>query len=182
MEQINTFESSFLVELYQKVGNPILDKIFTAISFLGNSGCFFILLALVLVIFKKTRKMGILMAVAMIFDLLIVNICIKPIVQRIRPYEWNAALVPVLSKLPTDFSFPSGHSAVAFAATGSIRRTDSRVYIAMLAISVAIAFSRLYVGVHYPTDVLAGVVIGSACGALSRLVVGKAEKFRKEKK
>jgi undecaprenyl-diphosphatase len=87
----------------------------------------------------------------------------KPLIGRVRPCDVNTA-VQLLIARPADFSFPSGHSASSFAAVFALYFRGARLWKPALALAVLIAFSRLYLYVHYPSDVLAGILIGAAIG------------------
>ena len=130
------------------------------ITSLGDGGWFWLALALVLAVFPKTRKAGILAFCSMALCALITNVSLKNLVARPRPYTQIPELISLLPA-QKDWSFPSGHTTVSFASAGIYLRILPRRYgIAALVLAVLIAFSRLYVGVHYPTDVLVGLIIG----------------------
>lgn len=139
------------------------DVLWPAISSLGNAGAVWIALALVLLIFRRTRRLGLYVGAALLLDLVFCNLILKPLVARPRPYAVDPS-VQLLIAAPTDFSFPSGHTASSFAAASALYFGKSRLWIPALVLACAIAFSRLYLYVHYPTDVLAGAVLGIACG------------------
>lgn len=101
-------------------------------------------------------------------DLVSCNLLIKPLVGRVRPFAVSGA-VELLTAPPLDASFPSGHTAASFAAVFALRKSGSRLWKPALAVAVVIAFSRLYLYVHWPSDVLAGAVLGAACGPCRRL-------------
>jgi len=166
-----------------------LDWFMRFVTMLGDSGWFFIALAVLFLIPNKTRKTGAIIAFALIFELLLVNIIMKPAFARPRPYNleiewWMQAYHmvfpggPVAKHLPRDMSFPSGHTGAAFAGAlawcfGSRRKwvgRARRVSYVGIVVAVLISFSRLYLGVHYPTDVIAGVFIGAACAGLGMLL------------
>ena len=166
MNALNLFEANIVFWIQEHLRVGFLNPIVTAITSLGNGGIFWIILTVLLLIPKKTRKIGLCCALGLIFDLLAVNLCIKPLVGRIRPYVTLDTIVP-LGHLPGDHSFPSGHSAGSFACAWAFYRTARRRFgVPALVLAALIALSRLYVGVHYPTDVIAGVIIGIAVGEL----------------
>ncbi|WP_178626076.1 phosphatase PAP2 family protein [Frisingicoccus sp.] len=137
------------------------------ISHLGNSGLFWILLCLVLLIFKRTRRMGLCGLLALLIGALITNVALKNMVARVRPYEQFSDIILLLER-QKDFSFPSGHACSSFAAAFALYRASEQrtQLIGKLSVILAavIAWSRLYVGVHFPTDVLCGILIGIFSG------------------
>jgi len=143
---------------------PLLDKVMPVITVLGNGGIFWILLAVALIIPKKTRRMGVGMGIALLMGLLLCNLTLKPLCHRIRPYDYQydvfGRTIPLLIERPHDFSFPSGHTIASFEGAGVILLNNKKWGIAALVLAILIAFSRLYLYVHYPTDVLASVVLG----------------------
>ena len=147
-----------------------MDYIMKAITFLGEAGWLWIVLGLVLAIVPKTRKVGITVLGALILSLLFCNITIKPIVARIRPYDIKEGIELIIST-PSDFSFPSGHTSASFAAAVAIFACNKKWGSGALALAAVIAFTRLYLYVHFPTDVLAGAVLGTLCGVISYYVV-----------
>ena len=103
---------------------------------------------------------------------LITNVCLKNLVARPRPYEVVEGLVPLIGK-PTDYSFPSGHTCASFACALVLYRILPKKYgVPAVILASLIAFSRLYVGVHYPTDVLGGMFVGIFSSCLV-LCIGK---------
>ena len=144
-----------------------LDPIVLALTSLGNGGIIWIVLAALLLAQKKYQKAGLAMAVSMLLGFLVTNVILKNWVCRPRPYT----VIPELHALVTaaDWSFPSGHSTSSIAAASAMYcRTPRYLGVPALALAILICLSRLYVGVHYPTDVLFGILAGlvSAWGAL----------------
>lgn len=167
------------LDFLQTIHTPLLDKILAFITSLGNAGIIWIVLAVVLLILPKTRKTGIIVAAALLMDLILCNLILKNLVARVRPYDVNTAIA-ILIKKPLDFSFPSGHTAASFAAmTALFRAKMKKAWIAALILAVLIAFSRLYFYVHYPTDVLGGAVVGILSGIIGYTIVEKIDKRRK---
>ncbi len=159
-----------ILDYIQQLHTPILDKLMVFVSGLGDKGAVWILLAAVLLIIPKTRKAGVFVAVALVLDVLLCNIVLKPLVARIRPYDVNTA-VEVLVAKPKDFSFPSGHTAASFAAASALWFSKEKwLWKPAFVLAVLIALSRMYLYVHYPTDVLGGVILGILCGALAKKI------------
>lgn len=141
---------------------PLLTK-------LGDGGILWICCTVMLLLFRKTRKAGAAMAVSLALEVICCSVILKPLVARPRPYDVNAVqpLIPPLS----DYSFPSGHTGAAFAAASSLFFSKNRLWIPALVIAVLMGFSRLYLYVHYPSDVLAGALLGIMLGWLGTAVV-----------
>ncbi len=158
-----------ILDAIQSIRFPALDFVMKYVTHLGDDGIFFIVLTVLLLCFNKTRLIGVVCATALIFDLLAVNIIIKPLVARARPFTLRPDLLLLVVK-PLDFSFPSGHSAVSFAFAVAIGPYSRKYQHWAFALAAVIAFSRMYLYVHYPSDVLAGITIGIICGYLARLV------------
>ncbi len=130
------------------------------ITTLGNHGMLWIALTLMLLFFRRTRRAALVSALSMLLTLLAVNILIKPLAARIRPYEVIEGLRCIVAR-ESEFSFPSGHSANSLACAWVLfRLCDRRLGVPALVMALLISLSRLYVGVHYPTDVLAGIAAG----------------------
>lgn len=154
-----------------------MDTVMPLITRLGDGGVIWIVLDLALLIHPKTRKKGITVAVALVLEVVCCNLILKPFVARIRPCDINTAITLLIPR-PSDFSFPSGHTGTSFAATTALYKSRSRLWMPALVLSCLIAFSRLYLYVHYPTDVLAGALIGILAGWISSVLV----KLAREKK
>ena len=145
---------------------PLLDAVMPVITVLGDAGIFWMVIAAALLLFKKTRRVGLGMGIAMLMGLLLCNLTLKPLCQRPRPYDYQFdvfnKLIPLLIEQQPDFSFPSGHTIASFEAAGVIALNNKKWGIPALILASLIAFSRLYLYVHYPTDVLVSVLLGLA--------------------
>ncbi len=160
-------EANILLWIQENVRADWLTPIVTAITYLGNAGIFWIILSLFLVIIPKQRKLGLQCGTSLILHLLLVNLVAKNLFARVRPYEVIDGLTNLIGK-QSDFSFPSGHTASSFAvATVLLMRAPKKLSIPMLIFACLISLSRLYVGVHYPTDILGGVAIGIVCAVIA---------------
>lgn len=143
---------------------PAIDPVMTAITALNDSGLIAIIACLLMLCIPKTRRIGVVAAASLMLNTLVVNVALKPLVGRLRPYDVIDGL-RILVDRQSDFSFPSGHSAAGFAvAIVMLRLLPKRWGVSAVVLALLIALSRLYVGVHYPTDVLAGIAIGAAAG------------------
>ena len=158
-----------------------LDAVLPIISWTANHGEIWILLALALVLRKSSRRQGWTVALALVLDLVCCNLLLKPLIGRVRPFAVNPA-VELLVSPPLDASFPSGHTAASFAAVFALRGSGSPLWKPALAVAVLIAFSRLYLYVHWPSDVLAGVLLGAAVGWAGAKLAKKAGKIIEKRK
>lgn len=181
---LHAFEFYILDFIREHLTTSFGDIFMPFISFLGNKGGIWILIACVLFIFPKTRKSGLAVGFGLIFSLILCNIILKNWTARIRPFDINTA-VKLLITPPTDFSFPSGHTSAAMAAVSALYYTKNKCWIPAAVLAVLMAFSRLYLYAHFPTDILGGIICGLLCGwAGSRLsyVVGEKYGFGQKKK
>lgn len=171
------WEFDVLNWIQENLRSGFLDMLMPAITFLGNGGWFWIALTLIGFIPKATRKYAFISAFALICCLVFGNMILKPLIARIRPYDIQTG-VQLLIEKPHDYAFPSGHTQASFATATAIFFKDKRWGIAALALAALIAFSRLYLFVHYPTDVLAGILFGVGYAIIGKLVVEAVYKKR----
>jgi len=140
-----------------------LDVAMPIVTMFGDGGIFWIACAVLLLLIPKTRKTGLGMIFALIMGLIVCNMTLKPLVARIRPYDLQAQLgvtINLLNGAMHDFSFPSGHTIASFEAATVLLKNSRKMGIPAMILAVLIAFSRLYLYVHYPTDVIASIILG----------------------
>ena len=171
------FDLPILDWIAANLWNPVLDVLMPLITLLGDAGIFWIAIAVVLLCTKKYRKVGLGMAIAMAIGLLVCNVTLKPLVMRPRPYDYQAdvfqKIIPLLVEKQHDFSFPSGHTIASFEACTVMMLGSKKLGIPATLLAILIAFSRLYLYVHYPTDVIASVILGTLFGVLGYLISHK---------
>lgn len=186
MDLILKADSAILLWIQENLRNAALTPVVKFITLLGDEGIFWIVLLIILMCFKKTRRAAFLASAALIMTFITTNLILKPLVARIRPYEIIDALTILIPK-PSDFSFPSGHTANSMAVGISLwligrnsrKKIDSNLYFptvagwVFLVLSILISLSRLYLGVHYPTDVLGGALIATLMSCICFYVYRK---------
>lgn len=167
---------------------PFLDAVMPVITLLGDAGIFWIAVAVVLLFIPKYRKIGLSMGVALLIGVLLCNVTLKPLVGRIRPYDYQlehfGKTVALLIPPQHDFSFPSGHTIASFEAAVVLMLRNRKMGIPAMILAVLIAFSRMYLYVHYPTDVIASILLGTAIAFLGNWLVDLGWKYwqlRKQK-
>ncbi len=163
-----------------------LDTVMPLITLLGDAGIFWITIAVVMLLLPKYRKIGLSMGAALVIGLLLCNITLKPLVARMRPYDYQLTYfsksIELLIATPHDFSFPSGHTIASFEAATVLLIYNKKLGIPAMVLASLIAFSRLYLYVHYPTDVLASIVLGIGIAFLGTALVKKSYAVYEAKK
>ena len=181
MDALNQFEIGILDFIRQTFSCKFLDYFFVCITSLSNKGIFWIILAVILLCFKKTRKMGATLAAVLLIGEILGNQILKKVFERPRPYTVNPDVELIVKKL-TSFSFPSGHSRCAVECAIAVYWNNKKWGIAAIVVAVLTCLSRLYLYVHYPTDVLAGAALGIIDGLLAILIVKKVSEYINNRK
>ncbi len=162
------------------IHTDILDSIMIFITYLGEKGIFWMAIAAILLFNSKTRKCGIFMLISMAIGLILGNGIIKNLVERPRPY-WIDENIKLLIPGLTDYSFPSGHTLASFEAAIMIFLFNKKLGIIAIIIAILVGISRMYLFVHFPTDVLAGALLGTIISIAVYYIGNKAEnKFLKK--
>lgn len=150
----------------------VLDFLMPYITLLGENGILWIILGIILSSFKKTRPVGLSVLISLLIGFVICNLTLKPLVARIRPYDANG-FDGLLVKALSDYSFPSGHTIASFEMAICVYMFHRKYGIFALVLASLIGFSRLYLYVHYPSDVLVGTILGILIGYISSRIVMK---------
>lgn len=175
MEMIQHLDEQIILWIQEHVMCEGLNGPMLLISKMGNAGWFWILLGVLLLVYgiknRKFAQYGLALLLCLGTTALVCNVILKPMVGRIRPYDLLgfSILVPPLA----DFSFPSGHTSSSFAAATAIYAMNRKWGIVAYVFAVLMGISRLYLGVHFPTDVLTGAVIGIVMARVTLWGLGK---------
>ena len=171
-----SFDLPILEWIQANLQSAFLDKLMPIITAFGNGGIFWIACAVLLMFLPKTRRVGFGMAFALTMGLVVCNMILKPGVARIRPYDLQETLgvtIDLLIKRSHDFSFPSGHTIASFEACTVLMLGNKKLGIPATLLAILIAFSRLYLYVHYPTDVITSIVLGTIFGIIGWAIAKK---------
>lgn len=158
MLALQSLEFSFLYFL-QELRTPFLDEVVPVFTSLGDKGLIFVALGAVLFIIPRTRKMGFIILLSLAAGFILGNGIIKNLVMRDRPC-WIEPGILLLIENPHDYSFPSGHTLAAFETAVSIFLINRRWGIPALIFAALMGLSRMYLFVHFPSDVLSGMALG----------------------
>lgn len=201
MDQFTQIDGNYLIGIQRTLHADWLTPVMKAITMFGEGGIFWILVCIALLLFRRTRRLGIICSVSLAFTFLCCNLIIKPTVDRTRPWVLFREVIRYLEP-PGDASFPSGHSANAMGPAWAMflasrppqrnkydevpclgwrgRGADAKrvhiISIAAVALALLIGLSRLYLGMHFPSDVAAGLLLGMVCAAAMFLAVRAYEK------
>ena len=178
MNAITQFDFSIINFIQENFRCGFLDAIMPVITSLGDVGFIWILISVILLFFKKTRSLGFQLLISIGFAYIIYQWVMKPIIARPRPFTQNP-IVELLIKAPKDFSFPSGHTACGFSFVIILFLKKNKWWIPALVLASLIGFSRMYLYVHFFTDVICGALCGIIFGAISFYF---SEKYLPQKK
>ncbi len=169
-------ELKFL-DFLQSIRFPILDEIMCFITHLADAGILWLFLTFVLLVLPKTRKYGMILLISLSVDIILCNGLLKHLFARVRPCDINPSIHLLIAR-PMDYSFPSGHTAISFTAVAALYFLKlGKIWKPALILASFIAFSRLYLYVHYPTDILGGIFIGIVSGSIGYILGSKWFEF-----
>ena len=206
MDSFTQFDGNLLIGIQHALNADWLTPIMKFITLLGEDGIFWINVCIILLLFKRTRRLGVICSLSLLCTFIVCNLCLKPAVDRVRPWITFQLVNPMLPP-PGDASFPSGHSAnsmgpawAMFIATMPVKTAQGRSYdevrclgwkgdgvspqimhklgIAAVVLAVLIGISRLYLGMHYPSDVVCGLLIGMIVATVVYRIILREEDKR----
>lgn len=186
-----SWDAGFLLYIQEYIRSDFLNPIMKVLTHSGDKGILLIVLILAFLIIPRTRAIGIMSTISIVIEALLNNVLLKNLIARTRPYDEIEGLINLVGR-QSDYSFPSGHTGAAFAVagamlvvalfglpmiekTGEFKREDPSLTFKLISVilimyATLLAFSRMYVGVHYPTDVITGLLLGLATSAIAYLV------------
>ena len=186
-----SWDAGFLLYIQEYIRSDFLNPIMKVLTHSGDKGILLIILILAFLIIPRTRAIGIMSTISIVIEALLNNVLLKNLIARTRPYDEIEGLINLVGR-QSDYSFPSGHTGAAFAVagamlvvalfglpmiekTGEFKREDPSLTFKLISVilimyATLLAFSRMYVGVHYPTDVLCGLLLGLGTSAIAYLV------------
>ncbi len=185
MCQIGYNEIKLLLWIQENLRSDFLDSFMKMITRLGDVGIIWIIIGVIFIISSKNRKMGFSVLLSLVFSAIICKLILKNYVARIRPYEVYSYIDLIIDK-QVDYSFPSGHTSASIAASFAILKSNFSYkkfnlgYI-FIGLAILISFSRLYLFMHYPTDVLGGLITGLISAELAIFTVGRISMRLKKK-
>lgn len=174
MEFFLPFDGPVLTFIQQHLHNPLTDALFPFVTYLGELGACWVFISLVLLFMKKYRRAGILMLAAMAAATLLGEGLLKHIICRPRPFQYiSSDFLPLLIAPPSGYSFPSGHTCASFAAASALFTQHKKQGALAFLLAALIGFSRMFLLVHFPSDVLAGALLGALLGFLTAFAYKK---------
>ncbi len=172
---LSEFEINILIWIQENFRSAFLDFLMPLITYLAEYGLVPIVMSVLLICIKRTRRCGVAMAFSIVMGFVVVNLGIKPLVARVRPYD-AYPLYELLIEAQSDFSFPSGHTLAAFECATSLSLYYKKFALPAFIIASLVGFSRMYLYVHYPSDVLCSVALGIVFAFVSKMIVERAYK------
>lgn len=170
---------TLLVHQLYTLGGGFFTPFFEFISLLGKGGIFLVLLSLALTVYRPTRRYGTAMLLAVAIGALFTNVWLKVVIARPRPYADESGIFYQLwllvgQNVESDHSFPSGHTTAAFSTMTALFLMSNKKYSwTAFIFAFLMGIARIYLVVHFPSDVLGGIVVGLVGGYMGALIAGK---------
>lgn len=165
LKTIYLFDNYILFLMKKYIQNKYLDVVMRVITTTGNLGAIWMIIALLLILNKSYRETGILVILTLIASTILGEGIIKNIIKRNRPFYSRPSLNLLITK-PKSYSFPSGHTLSSFAAAHTLSVYFLQYKFIFITMAILIALSRVYLYVHYPTDIISGTILGILCSKL----------------
>ncbi|NLO48610.1 MAG: phosphatase PAP2 family protein [Clostridiales bacterium] len=180
---ISSTDSSVLLFVQDHVRNPILNPVMIFFSVIGNAGFIWLVLSVYLIVTKKHRQKGFLLLICITLCYVLNDFIIKSLIQRPRPFLYIDELDVLLKRFSasSSWSFPSGHACSSFASAFALYRGFGKKGALFYIPAVLISFSRVYVGVHHPSDVVCGAIVGTIGSAVIVFLIGRFYRYRNGK-
>lgn len=172
LNSITAMDYNLLIQIHNLTNNTFFDQIMPVISAMGDLGAIWIIISLLLMLKKEYRMVGLLCILSLLITTIAGEGIIKHLVQRPRPFV-QFPEIQLLIKEPMSSSFPSGHTASSFAFAFMLAGKLKKAAVPTFIVAIAVAFSRLYLMVHYPTDIIAGILLGFICAKIAELIYDK---------
>lgn len=171
---IITYELYILDKMQEIMSLQLFDYIWMFFTYIGNYGALWIAISLCLLVYPKTRTIGLMCMISLVIGLILTNGILKNFFARPRPFNYSD--IQLLIRIPQDYSFPSGHTTSSFAVAFVLLKERLKLkrynlYIPIIIIAIFVAFSRMYLYVHFLSDIIAGILIGYLCSVLSISIV-----------
>lgn len=178
LNAIQSIDTSIILIISNYLHNSVLDKLMVLITSLGNGGTIWIIISIAMLSSKKYRKVGIMALTAVALTAIFGEGILKHLIRRLRPFA-SIQTLNVIIKKPLTYSFPSGHTAASFAAAGVIGKHIKKYKLEVYILASLIAFSRIYLFVHYPSDILGGIILGILCYKIAEFIVQNSKVINK---
>lgn len=174
------WEYSFLNFIQEHIASPWLDQLMTFITHLSDGGAIWIIAAIIMLIIPKYRRHGVILIMVLIIGAVFNSLMLKPLIGRARPFE-GLEHITLLITPPADASFPSGHTLVSLSSALVILNANKKLGIISLILAVLTAFSRMYLYVHFPTDILAGAILAAVISIICISISNKKHNQNKNR-
>lgn len=170
LKRINKFDNYILFNIEKYMQNEYLDRLMPIVTSMGNGGLIWITIAGVLMLDKSYKAIGNVVILTLIISTIIGEGIVKHLVRRVRPCNYQSTINLLIAK-PMSYSFPSGHTVSSFAVAEILSIYFSQYKLIFIGVALLIAFSRLYLYVHYPSDIISGIIIGILCSKLVFIIL-----------